>query len=149
MSRAIDTEAARIEDVVCNSNLWEARTALTPNGNLGFRTLNARSVEFIAQPGKIGDLRSCAQGELMEHLKKQRGFAGAIVLSSHKEPRLILVMSLWRSEKDASGNRWESSAAVLKMIAPLIDVCTRVHTYEAALPNLQDSLLPALTAPVC
>jgi hypothetical protein len=85
----------------------------------------------------------------MEHLKKQRGFAGAIVLSSHKEPRLVLVMSLWRSEKDASGNRWESSAAVLKMIAPLIDVCTRVHTYEAALPSLQDSLLPALTAPVC
>lgn len=149
MSRAIETEAARIEDIVCNSDPWEARTALAPNCNLGFRILNARSVEFIAQPGKIRDLRSCVQGELMEHLRKQRGFAGAIVLSSHKEPRLVLVMSLWKSEKDATGNRWESSAAVLKMIAPLIDVCTRVQTYEAALPNLQDSRLPIISAPVC
>ncbi|MGA8144116.1 MAG: hypothetical protein WB987_09540 [Candidatus Acidiferrales bacterium] len=85
----------------------------------------------------------------MDHLKKQRGFAGAIVLSSHKEPRLILVMSLWKAEKDATGNRWETSAAILKMISPLIDVCSRVHTYEAALPNLVDTPAAIIAAPVC
>ncbi len=39
-------------------------------------------------------------------------------------------------------------AAVLKMVSPLIDVCTRVHTYEAALPGLMPSL-PAVATPVC
>jgi hypothetical protein len=84
----------------------------------------------------------------MDHLKKQRGFAGVIVLSSLKEPRLILVMSFWKAEKDA-GNRWESSSAVLKMVSPLIDVCTRVHTYEAAMPSLPDASPPVTVTPVC
>jgi hypothetical protein len=84
----------------------------------------------------------------MDHLKKQRGFAGVIVLCSVKEPRLILVMSFWKSEKDA-GNRWESSAAVLKMVSPLIDVCTRVHTYQAAMPSFADVPLPAAAIPIC
>jgi len=144
----MEIEAARLEAVVCNSEPWEARTGLAPNEALEFRTLNARCVEFIAQPGKIRELRDCVQGRLMEYLKKQRGFAGAVILSSLKEPRLILVMSLWKGEKDA-GNRWETSAAVLRLIAPMIDVCTRVHTYEAALPNLADSRAPAIAAPIC
>jgi hypothetical protein len=84
----------------------------------------------------------------MDHLKKQRGFAGVIVLSSLKEPRLILVMSFWKAEKDAE-TRWESSAPVLRMVSPLIDVCTRVHTYEAAMPSLPDAPLPVMVMPVC
>jgi hypothetical protein len=148
MSYPIVTEIVGVADTVCSSDHWEARTTLAPNGNLGFRTLNARSVEFIAQPGKIRELRSCIRGSLMDYLKKQRGFSGAIVLTSHKEPRLVLVMSLWKTEGDAAGNRWESSGVVLKMLSPLIDVCTRVHTYEAALPNLADASTAA-AAPIC
>jgi len=71
----------------------------------------------------------------MEHLKKQRGFAGAILLSSLKEPRLILVMS-FLAEKRKRANRWETSATVVKMILPLINVCTRVQTYEATLAGV-------------
>ena len=148
MRQPIETEFVQIENVVCNSSPWEARTALAPNDALGTQTLHARSVELVAQPGKTRELGSCVRGVLMAHLKKQRGFAGVIVLSSVKEPRLILVMSFWKSEKDA-GNRWESSAAVLKMVSPLIDVCTRVHTYQAAMPSLADVSLPAAAIPVC
>ncbi|MGH9746470.1 MAG: hypothetical protein ACRD59_10240 [Candidatus Acidiferrales bacterium] len=149
MSHSIGTELVRIEDVICNSGPWEARTALAQNGNLGFRTLNARSVEFIAQPGKTRELRTCVRGSLMDYLKKQRGFSSAIVLTSHKEPRLVLVMTLWNAEKDATGNRWEASPPVLRMISPLIDVCSRVHTYEAALPNLADDAAATAAAPIC
>jgi hypothetical protein len=147
MRHPIETEFVQIENVVCNSSPWEARTALAPN-TLGTQTLHARSVELVAQPGKIRELRSCVRGTLMDHLKKQRKFAGVIVLCSVKEPRLILVMSFWKSEKDA-GNRWESSAAVLKMVSPLIDVCTRVHTYQAAMPSFADAPLPAAAIPIC
>src|SRR5215469_10015956 len=62
--------------------------------------------------------------------------------------RLILVMSFWKSEKDA-GNRWESSAVILKMVAPLIDVCTRVHTYQAAMPGFPNAPLPVAATPIC
>jgi hypothetical protein len=135
--------------VVCNSNPWEATAKLTPTVDCRYQTLNARSVELIAQPGKIRELRNCIQGPVMDHLKKQRGFSTAIVLVSHKEPRLVLVMSFWKAEKDAMGNRWESSAAVLKMIAPLIDVCSRVHTYEAVLPNSVDARVASISSPLC
>lgn len=141
-------EAARLEGVVCNSEPWEARTGLAPEERLPFQTLNARCVEFVAQAGRIQELRNCVQGRLMDYLKKQRGFAGAVILSSLKEPRLILVMSLWKGEKDA-GNQWETSAAILGLISPMIDVCTRVHTYEAALPDPVDVRVPALAAPIC
>jgi hypothetical protein len=148
MRNLIETAFVQIENVVCNSTSWEARTALAPDSALGIQTLHARSVELVAQPGKIRELGSCVRGTLMEHLKKQRGFSGVIVLSSVKEPRLILVMSFWKAEKDAA-NRWESSAAVLKMVTPLIDVCTRVHTYQAAMPGFPDAPLPIAATPVC
>ena len=148
MRHPIETEFAQIENVVCNSSPWEARSALAPNDALGTQTLHARSVELVAQPGKTRELGSCVRGVLMNHLKKQGGFAGVIVLSSVKEPRLILVMSFWKSERDA-GNRWESSAAVLKMVSPLIDVCTRVHTYQAAMPGFANAQLPAAAIPIC
>jgi hypothetical protein len=151
MNRTIETEHVAIDDVICNSDPWEARNALTPNGSKGFRTLNARSVEFIAQPGKIRELRKCIQGPLLDFLKKQHGFSSAIILNSHKEPRLVLVMSLWSSEKDAVANRWENSQAVMSMIAPLIDVCTRVHTYEASVPDPAGAAPAAapIGAPIC
>ena len=148
MRHPIETEFAQIENVVCNSSPWEARSALAPNDALGTQTLHARSVELVAQPGKTRELGSCVRGALMDHLKKQRGFAGVIVLSSVKEPRLILVMSFWKSEKDA-GNHWESSAAVLKMVSPLIDVCTRVHTYQAAMPSFPEASRPGAAIPIC
>jgi hypothetical protein len=148
MRHPIATEFVQIENVACNSSPREARTALASKDALANQTLHARSVELVAQPGKTRELGSCVRGALMDHLKKQRGFAGVIVLSSVKEPRLILVMSFWKSEKDA-GNRWETSAAVLKMVSPLIDVCTRVHTYQAAMPSFAGAPLPATAIPVC
>lgn len=149
MSHSIETELVGIEDVVCNSDPWGVTTKLASTVDGRCQTLNARSVEFIAQPGKIRELRNCIQGSLMDHLKKQRGFSSAIVLVSHKEPRLVLVMSFWKAEKDATGNRWESSATVLKMISPLIDVCSRVHTYEAVLPNGVDGRVASISSPLC
>jgi hypothetical protein len=148
MRDLIETAFVQIENVVCNSTSWEARTASAPNSALGIQTLHARSVELVAQPGKIRELGNCVRGALMEYLKRQKGFAGVIVLSSVKEPRLILVMSFWKAEKDAA-NRWESSAAVLKLVTPLIDVCTRVHTYQAAMPGFPDAPLPIAATPVC
>ena len=97
--------------------------------------LNARAVEFVAKPGREKHLRDCMRREVAELLKRQSGFAGIFVLTSHKEPRLIRVLSLWDTAPQATENHWEDSAAVRKLVAALIDVRVKVHTYEAELPE--------------
>jgi heme-degrading monooxygenase HmoA len=97
--------------------------------------LNARAVEFIAKAGREQHLRNCMRREVAEFLKRHAGFAGLFVLTSHKEPRLIRVLSLWDTEPHASENHWEDSTAVRKLVAALIDVRVKVHTYEAELPE--------------
>jgi heme-degrading monooxygenase HmoA len=147
MSQHGVTEMVTVEEVSCDSQGW--RPNLEANGNSGFRTLNVRAVEFIAKPGKIRDLRDGIRERVVEHLRLLDGFSGAVVLASHKEPRLILVLTFWKSEKEASGNRWEKSPAVRKMLSSLIDVCSRVQTYEAAVPKLPGVEWGETAIPVC
>jgi hypothetical protein len=133
MNHAIDSEMITIEEVIGNSDGW--RLNLEPNANSGFQTLNARGVEFIAKPGGIQDLRNCILDKVMDYLKLGNGFSSAVVLTSHKEPRLVLVLTFWKTETQARNNCWEHAPAVRKMVQPLIDVCSKVQTYEAAIPK--------------
>src|SRR5271155_3797869 len=118
-----------------------ARLFLGSNQDTEADNLNARAVEFVAKPGREQHLRNCMRREVAELLKRQSGFAGIFVLTSHKEPRLIRVLSLWDTESQATENHWEDSPAVRKLVASLIDVRVKVHTYEAELPD------PAETSP--
>jgi hypothetical protein len=97
--------------------------------------LNARAVEFIAKPGRVTHLRNCMRREVAELLQRQAGFAGILVLNSHKEPRLIRVLSFWSTANQATDNQWEDTPAVHKLIANFIDVCAKVHCYEASAPE--------------
>ena len=119
-----------------NSNLDArlARVLLGLNQNTEAVTLNARAVEFVAKPGREHHLRNCMRREISEILKRQSGFAGIFVLTSHKEPRLIRVLSLWDTETQATENHWEDLPAVRKLVSTLIDVRVKVQTYEAELP---------------
>jgi heme-degrading monooxygenase HmoA len=123
-ARAIGNPDARLAQLVLGSN----QSRETAN-------LNARAVEFIAKAGREQHLRNCMRREVAEFLKQQTGFAGIFVLTSHKEPRLIRVLSLWDTEPQATENRWEDSPVVRKLVAALIDVRVKVHTYEAELPE--------------
>lgn len=122
-----------IEEVIGNSACW--RLNLRPNGNAGFQTLNARGVEFIAKPGRIQDLRICIRDKVTDYLRVAPGFSSAVVLTSHKEPRLVLVLTFWQTEMQARTNCWEHAPVVRKLVQPLIDVCSKVQTYEAAVPT--------------
>jgi hypothetical protein len=133
MNHPAESEMVTIEEVINNSNDW--RLNLKPDGSAGFQTLNARGVEFIAKPGRIQDLRNCIRDKVMEYLRVAHGFSSAVVLTSHKEPRLVLVLTFWETETQATNNCWEHAPAVRKIVQPLIDVCSKVQTYEAAVPN--------------
>jgi hypothetical protein len=119
------------ENAFRNPNVWNAaETPKTPSW-VAPETLNARLVEFIAKPGKVELLEEFVRGQIMEFLSRQRGFAGAIILNSHQEQRLILVVSLWATKRMSEENCWERSRVVRQVVGCLIDVCSRVHTYEA------------------
>jgi heme-degrading monooxygenase HmoA len=106
------------------------------NRQTATQTLNARLVEFIAKPGKGQLLEDCVRGEITDFLSRQNGFSGAIILNSHQERRLILVVSFWTTQRIAAENCWERSRVVRQTAGSFIDACSRVHTYVAAFAKL-------------
>jgi heme-degrading monooxygenase HmoA len=116
-----------------------ARLFLGSNQATEAANLNARAVEFIAKPGREQHLRNCLRREVAELLKRRSGFAGIFVLTSHKEPRLIRVLSLWDTATQATEYQWEDTPAVRKLVAALVDVRVKVHTYNAELPESDET----------
>jgi heme-degrading monooxygenase HmoA len=124
------------ESAIRGQALMNAREIARANRQPATQTLNARVAEFIAKPGKGQLLEDCVRGEIVEFLSRQNGFSGAIVLNSHQERRLILVVSFWTTERLAAQNCWEKSRVVRQIAGSFIDACSRVHTYGAAFAKL-------------
>jgi heme-degrading monooxygenase HmoA len=135
MSSSTYLELEAPTKVIGNADARLARLFLGSSQHMDAANLNARAVEFIAKAGREQHLRNCLRREVAELLRRKTGFAGIFVLTSHKEPRLIRVLSLWDTEPQATENHWEDSPAVRKLVAALIDVRVKVHTYEAELPE--------------
>jgi heme-degrading monooxygenase HmoA len=148
MNHSVQSEMVTIEEVISNATPgW--RLKLEPIGHNEFQTLNARGVEFIAKPGKIQELRNCIRGNVMDYLRLTHGFSSAMVLSSHKEPRLVLVLTFWNTEMQAANNCWENAPTVRKVVQPLIDVCSKVQTYEATVPKSSELQLQEARRKAC
>jgi hypothetical protein len=135
MSAHVYLELDARPKAIGNPDLGLARLCLGSSQDMEAANLNARAVEFIAKAGREQHLRNCMRREVADFLKQQTGFAGIFMLTSHKEPRLIRVLSLWDTTPQATENHWEDSPTVRKLVAALIDVRVRVHTYEAELPE--------------
>jgi hypothetical protein len=144
MSSYLQQELEAPEEALGNYAPRIKRKVLGSQLDCEFATLNARAVEFIAKPGKELYLRTCMSRELAVILRQQNGFAGIFVLASHKEPRLLQVLTFWTTARQSTENHWEDLAAVRKLVAPLIDVCAKVHTYEAALPETAATINPEI-----
>lgn len=96
---------------------------------------NVRSVGFISRPGQIEELKACVEGPLIDLLRQTAGFVGALILEAQKESRNLWVLTFWEAEDQLSNNRWEESQEACEILSPLIDVCTKVQTYQATLPR--------------
>jgi hypothetical protein len=128
----IELDPKMTENVFRNPSVWNDEETLKTSRDAVQGTLNARLVEFIAKPGKVELLEECVRGDIMEFLNRQKGFVGAIILNSHQEQRLVLVVSFWTTKRMSEENCWERSRVVRQATGSLIDVCTRVHAYGAA-----------------
>jgi hypothetical protein len=104
-------------------------------------TSNIRAVGFIAKPEKVNDLTISMKGPLMALLGQIPGFTGAMILHSHKEWRSVTMLTFWETEMQAIRIRWEDLPSVRKLIAPLVDVCTRVQTFQGTLPEANTKLI--------
>jgi hypothetical protein len=112
-------------------------------------TENVRSVGFIAKPGQIQELKTCMEGPLIDLLRQTAGFAGAMILHAHKESRSLWMLTFWETEDQATNGCWEEFTPVRKLLSPLIDLCTKVQTFEATMPHLIESSRPGKSASVC
>lgn len=137
-----------MNDGVCASSLWRAREKRLDECFEG-GILNARAVEFIATPGMTSELRNCIERSVLNFLDRQTGFAGAIVLTPHKEARRVLVLSLWRTEKESRENEWEFADEVQSQVGPLIDAFSRVRTYSVAVCQSSQMQQPVDAPQLC
>jgi heme-degrading monooxygenase HmoA len=135
MSHCVDLDLQTAANAASDFDSRMARMLLNYHDGTEPLMLNARAVEFIAKPGRVQHLRNCMRREVAGLLKQQIGFAGILVLNSQKEPRLVQVLSFWSTANQAAQNHWEESPAVGKLVANLIDVCAKVHCYEASVPE--------------
>jgi hypothetical protein len=91
---------------------------------------NIRAVGFIAKPEVANELARCLEGPLVTLLREMPGFQGAVILHSHKEWRNVTVLTLWKTENQAMQTCWEDLTKVCDLVYPLVDVCTRVQTFQ-------------------
>lgn len=127
----IEVDADVSNNAVRGQAFWNAGETTKSHRQPATTTLNARLVEIIAKPGKVALLEEYVRREVMEFLNRQKGFAGAMILNSHQEQRLILVVSFWTTKRTSEENCWERSRVVRQTAGFLIDVCSRVQTYQA------------------
>jgi hypothetical protein len=104
-----------------------------PGRKTARRTGNVRSVGFISKPGKIQELKTCVAGPLVDLLRQAPGFAGAMILHADKESRKLLMLTFWETEDQAGANCWEEFYKVRGLLSGLIDVCTKVQTFQATI----------------
>jgi hypothetical protein len=138
-----DSSQIRLTDALLESERFAHGRDAVP------MTSHVRSVGFIAKPGQIQELKTCIEGPLIEVLRQTPGFAGAMVLHAQKESRSLLLLTFWEEEGQAANNCWEEFPAVRKLLSPLIDVCTKVQTFQATLPQLTEPCRQGKAATVC
>ena len=100
---------------------------------------NIRAVGYIARPESIQELTTSIKGQLINMLREMPGFSGAVILHAHKEWRNVTILTFWETETQARNICWEALPSVEKLIYPLVDVCTKVQTFEGTLPDASGS----------
>jgi hypothetical protein len=106
-----------------------------PDNGAAFTTANIRAVGFIAKPDKANDVTTCMRGPLVKLLRQAPGFTGAMILHSHQERRSVMVLTFWETERQATHTCWEEFVSVRRLLAPLVDVCSRVQTFQGTFPE--------------
>jgi hypothetical protein len=97
--------------------------------------LTALSVEFVAKPRDGERIHRGIPDTITNALGGVSGFSGCLVMISDQESRLVSVVTFWSGD-DRSIYCGKSARWIKKLLAPFIDHCLRVRTFDAYLPVL-------------
>jgi len=106
---------------------------------MNLQKANARAVEFIAKPRKTEQLRDHICQTVTALLRGRIGFIQTIVVTSYQEPRRVMAVTLWSTEKGATHARWEKMPQVCEILSPLIDVVLKVRSCKVDLTKPQEA----------
>jgi hypothetical protein len=97
--------------------------------------VTALSIEFVAKPEAVRDVRSAIPAAINGCLQDVTGFAGCLTMVSDQESRLVTVVTFWtgqdRATRCSKTARW-----VQKLVSPYLDHCLRQRTFDAYLPAI-------------
>ncbi|HET7107506.1 MAG TPA: hypothetical protein VFI38_11905 [Candidatus Acidoferrum sp.] len=92
----------------------------------------ARSVEFVAWPGKAEELRTVLPDAMQRAFAGCPNFAGCMVLFPEQEARLMTVITLWKGEGRANQCE-QNSKRVEQMLFPYSERWLRTRKLAALL----------------
>lgn len=128
----VETEIERNGERRSAHETFLPKEGLTASERSARPSWNVRTVGFIAKPGKTHHLAACIESPVTDLLRQMPGFAGVMVLHSRSDPRSLLVLTFWETEKQSATSCWEEVNSVRKAISPMVDVYTKVQTFRAA-----------------
>jgi hypothetical protein len=94
----------------------------------------ALSMEFVSKPQEAYRLTAAIPVAIEGALGHLAGFAGCVLLISDKESRLVTVVTFWEGENRAALCS-KAVAWVRNVVAPFLDHCLQVRSYDAYLPR--------------
>lgn len=99
--------------------------------------LLAQGVEFVARPGKTRKLQKAISLAMSDAHKTCVGFAGAVVLVSEQEERLVTVITFWAGNDEIQ--RDENCERVKQLLEPYVDHWLRSRKFVSFLSCLGGS----------
>ena len=79
-----------------------------------------RVLELIARPGKSEAVCDAIEFEVRPRLRAMPGFMELVTLISEGEPRLIVLMTVWRSESAATRYAKDLCPHILELLQPYL-----------------------------
>lgn len=107
-----------------------------PSPQYGGSRIIALHIEFVAKPGEAHRVHAALPSAIHGAMEGVAGFAGAFVMVSHYEARLVTVVTLWAGE-DRARRCEENVRWVRALLAPYLDRCLRVQTLATYLPPVR------------
>ena len=93
----------------------------------------ARVVDLKCKPGKIEELRTRLDEDILPILRKQKGFVDELVLNSDRETGHVLAISLWSTRDDAERYQREQYGKIAEQLRPALNGEPQVNTFNVDL----------------
>jgi heme-degrading monooxygenase HmoA len=90
----------------------------------------ARLVSLVTLPNTRAALCSVIEDEVLPLALQQTGFFGHLTLIAEHEPRVVTVISFWRTKDDAEAYRTQIFPEVVKSLNPLLATQPKVSEFQ-------------------